>query len=340
MSSKAVAEAAGVGDERRERLHAARRDLFVGGVGCGVSLHERVVVAEGQVVRHVEPGRGELALCRVHQVRVGGPAREGAERLVWVVVLGGPLDVVVVVLDARVVLWRVSVGDQAERVERRADRVARGRGIDAASGSERAALGERADPLGLVSLLAVGGVAGVDREVHRAARAVAGGERARGCERVDLADHRVGLVSEECVVCAPCGGERTGVEHLDSRRRLLVGELEVGELAEVEERPAPRTRDQPELCPGRPREPRRCPWPGRERVGCSPPLRRARSPARALSCQACRPACPLERAPSRRRPARSTLRTTPPRQVQIPSFLASSQPEGTAHAAGMRQFRG
>ena len=100
-------------------------------------------------------------------------------------------------------------------------------------------------PLGLVQLLAVGRVAGVDGEVHPAPAAAALGDGAGAGEAVQLPDGGViDLHGLQRLLGSPCGVEgKLGavgrIEELDPRRRLLVGQLEVRELAEVEERPPP-----------------------------------------------------------------------------------------------------
>ena len=229
-----------VGD-RADRLQAAGGDLLEGGVGGGVALHERVVVAEGDVGGDVEPARRERLLRPVHQARVFGPGGVRAGRAVGVVELGeGALEVVVVVLDAGVAGGLGGAGDEQVRAEQ----VRVGRFVDAAVGVERAALEQGPHPERLVELLAVGRVAGVDREVHRAVRAAAVGDRAGRGELVDLADHRLVDLRLERLPGPPGGAEgevergRERVDDLDPGRRLLVGELEVGELAEVDERGA------------------------------------------------------------------------------------------------------
>jgi hypothetical protein len=165
----------------------------------------------------------------------------GAFRAVRVVELGeGTLDVVVVVLDAGVAgglggAWHEEVGAEGVRV---------GRLVDTAVGIQRTALEQGADPERLVQLLAVGGVAGVDRQVHGAVGAAAVGDRTRRCELIDLADHRLAGLWLERLPGAPGGAEREvqrsreRIDHLDPGRRLLIGQLEVGELAEVDERGA------------------------------------------------------------------------------------------------------
>jgi hypothetical protein len=51
--------------DRTDRLEAAGRDQLEGGVGGRVPLHERVVVAEGDIGRHGEAGRRERVLSPV-----------------------------------------------------------------------------------------------------------------------------------------------------------------------------------------------------------------------------------------------------------------------------------
>ena len=233
-------EPARIDDDRCHRLHAAGRHRLVGGIGRGVALHERVVVAEGDVEGNLEPGRLERLLRAVDEGRVGRPVGEVADGRVRVVVLGiRPLEVVTEVLDAGVVRRGVAVGDQPERVEPGADRIAGGRRVDAAARVERAALHQGPDPLGLVQLLAVCEVAGADGELHRREAAVARGHGACRRERVQLPDHRVVDLRVERLVWADRGRERPRVDELDARRRFLVGELEVGELPEVQHRLTP-----------------------------------------------------------------------------------------------------
>ena len=144
------------------------------------------------------------------------------------------LGVVVVVLDAGVARRLGGAGDDS----RRAERVRVAARVDAAPGVDGPALGEAQDPLGLVELLVVGDVAGIDDEVHRAGSAAARRHGAGRRERVDLADHRVVDVRVERLPGAPGGVHRRPrrVDELDPRRALLIGELEVGELAEVGDR--------------------------------------------------------------------------------------------------------
>jgi len=95
--------------------------------------------------------------------------------------------------------------------------------------------------LGLVLVLVVGQVAGHDRVDHRRALAVALADRAAD-ESVELPDGAVDLVHDERLLGPPGGGGRAAgvtVDQLDARRRLLVRELEVGDLPEVGERLAP-----------------------------------------------------------------------------------------------------
>ena len=144
-------------------------------VGGLVALHQPVVVAEDDVAGDVEPGGGEGLLGAVHQPRVFGPAgggpaagRRGRRSR-----------------GARPRRSRRSPGRRCIwRPPRRPARRPAGRGVrvagrvDAAVRVEGAALEQGPHPFGLVELLAVGRVAGVDREVHRGARSVAGGDRA------------------------------------------------------------------------------------------------------------------------------------------------------------------
>ena len=230
-----VGEFAGECGERAfHRLYAPGRDLLEGRVGGLVPLHEAVVIAEGDVAGDGEPGGGEGQLGAIHQPGVFGPAGGCPFRFVGVVEVGAPaLDVVVVVLDAGVFggLFRTRSADTGG--VRVADRV------DAAVRVEGAALEQGPHPFGLVELLAVGGVAGVDREVHRGPRAVAGGNRggAGGRKGVELTDHRVVYEGLQRLPRPEGGFDRRAqrVDELDPGRALLVGELEVGELAEVGE---------------------------------------------------------------------------------------------------------
>ncbi len=106
-----------------------------------------------------------------------------------------------------------------------------------------AALQERPRPDHLVALHVVGLVARQHREVHRVADAVALRHRAVGGEPVDLPDRVVdhergqGLPGTPGRGCTALAGDL--VQELHPRRRLLVGELEVGQLGEVGERATP-----------------------------------------------------------------------------------------------------
>ena len=202
------------------------------------------MVAEGDVGGHVEPGGLERLLGAVHQARVGGPAGERARRRVGVVELRRrALDVVVVVLDAGVVAG--GFGRRRSRAERAAQaRVAEVAGSTPLFGFERAALEQRPHPLGLVQLLAVGRVAGVDREVHRPVRVPS--PSAIGLAPANAFIWRI-IASSICGFIASLGRQAalngdglSIVDELDPRRRFLVGELEVRELAEVGERGASR----------------------------------------------------------------------------------------------------
>ena len=234
-------DASGVDDGARvarlchERLGAAGGDALEGRYGVLVPLHERVVVAERHIRRHAQALGLERLLRTIQQPRVPRPRRVAAQRLLRVVEVLVVEQVVVVVLHARVVARVV------ERSPRRA-----GAGAQVARpavGVERPALEQPDDPLGLVALHVVGEVAGHHRVQHPRAAAAALGDRAAGDEAVQLADRPLHLVGHERLLRAPRRTRRPRrvlIEELDPRGRLLVGELEVGDLAEVDERAAAR----------------------------------------------------------------------------------------------------
>ena len=161
---RAAAGHLAAGDGRAERLGAAGRDLLERRARRLVALNEGVVVAERHVARNVEAGGVEGLLRLVEEAGVGGEAGERAADVVGVVEVGGGAGRgIVVVLDAGVARGLGGAGD----ADRRAERVRVAGRVDAAVGIEAPAVEQRPDPARLVELLAVGGVAGVDHEVHR-----------------------------------------------------------------------------------------------------------------------------------------------------------------------------
>ena len=186
------------------------------------------MVAEGDVARALQAGRLERQLGAVHEARVARPGGERARRPVGVIEAAG-LEHVAVVLHAGV------AGGLAGRAGERAADAA----LDARVGIDPPALEQPDDPLRLVDLLVVGRVAGGDRQRQPRAAALAVADRAL-VEAVDLLDDLVDDERLERLLRAPRRGEGgvRDVEHLGARRRLLVGELEVRQLGEVQQRAA------------------------------------------------------------------------------------------------------
>ena len=189
------------------------------------------MVPVGDVDGHLQSRRGERQLRPVHQPGVLRPRGKLAERLVGIPEVRR-LGVVVVVLHAGVARGLVDPGGSG-----RALRVVLGIGR-ARVGVQAPAVEQRLDPRHLVALRVVRVVARYQGQAHPRAAAVAGADRARVGELVHLADRVVDHVGHERLLWAPRRVEqRVGlVDDLHPRRRLLVGELEVRELAEVQQR--------------------------------------------------------------------------------------------------------
>ena len=106
--------------------------------------------------------------------------------------------------------------------------------VDAAVGIETAAVEQRPDPARFVELLAVGGIAGVDHEVHGHLAVLPRTDRTGVGEGVDLTDHRVVDLRFHRLPRSPGGVQRwpDRIDRLDPGGAFLVGELEVGELTD------------------------------------------------------------------------------------------------------------
>src|SRR5829696_7061850 len=192
------------------------------------------MVAVGDVRRNSrrtssQTGRREGLLRAVHQASVSRPVDVSASRLVRVVERRRVDGLVAEVLHAGIYGLVRQSAEELSALERdsgyrAALRIAR---LDAAVGAERrAALQELADPDVLVVLLVVGVVAGRQREVHARSRAARLCDRARAREAVDLSNRGVDRERVERLLRTP-RARRERVGGLDTRRRLLVGELEV-----------------------------------------------------------------------------------------------------------------
>ena len=226
----------------------------------------RVVVSVRDIARDVEAGGRERQLRTVHEARIRGPVGPRGLRRVGVVeVWVRALVVVVVVLDAGVLRGLGEVGRGRAGTPRSSGWASgsQSAGFGAAAVRvERAALEQRPGPQDLVALHVVGLVAGEQREVHRRPAAVPLLHRARAREQVHLADRPVDDEGLERLLRAARGGREARwllLGELDPRRRLLVGELEVGQLPEVGQRAAPVSRGRPgrPVSPGSPHRRRR-----------------------------------------------------------------------------------